>query len=314
MEGQGSGPSRPSRRRVLAGIGAGSLAGLAGCPGIGGRTTNESPTASPTPTAVPPDWAEGGPPNREEWEVTLAERFADGDLDRSRWQNGFGELSADCPAFEGPDHCAVADNSAVSDDRLVLSATTDTPAIPEDEQVSWREEDPSYSVGAVHTQNAFEQEFGYFEAKARVEVAAGTMPAFWLFKMEEGTHREIDVEFVGKDPNRLINFLVIYENGDDRTDRESFWYQFDAATPTDEAFQVWGLEWTPETIAIDVNGERIHTFDHHEVEQLHGEPLHLVLNHGVFEPPHWAGDPSPSDFPLEFEAEWVRVWQREDLM
>lgn len=329
--------TRPSRRQLLAAVGSGSLAGLAGCgtrsDGEGAVTAGESQdgttdgaTPSPTPTteaAAPTPttetWTAGGPPDRSRWSVTFQDAFESGDLDADVWRNGFGEYPLDCPVHEGPDHCAVPDNSFVADGRLVLEATAATPDIPPEEDWDGREQ-PSYSAGAVHTEGAFEQEFGYFETKSRVPTEPGTLPGSWFFiDIDEHDWREPHVyEKYGGGPGVEIEMGANWGEGDQaetsvgaiqRSDRGRV--ELDA--PTHERFIVYALEWGPDYLSWHVDGERVARSEHPGIaDQLAGEPVYWVLQNVVMTAADWIGDPAEADLPSRHEVEWVRAWQRED--
>lgn len=304
-----------SRRRYLATLAGGGLVGLARCDGgtdQDGRTSpgTDGTQPSPTPTPVPDDWAEGGPPERDGWEVTFADRFEGAGLDRSVWENGFGDRPLQCPQFDGRDFCAVEEQSFLRDGRLVLEATEGEPPVPEDEQ--WQDNlPPHYATGVVNTEDAFQQTFGYFECKARIEAEPGTNPAFWLFDIDDDYHREINVEFRGDERGRLVDFGVVHEDGEG----EPTFHSNDTylQTPTHETFHVFGVEWRPDEIGLDVDGERVITVeDFTPVTSLRGEDLYVVFDFAVFDGAEWIGDPADAEFPLEFEVEWVRAWQHEE--
>lgn len=304
-------PRPPSRRQLLAAVGSGAALGTAGCSGILGG--DGDPGADST--------EEGGPPDDGEWERTFADDFSTGELDRSVWQHGFGSNPLDCPDHEGPNHCAVPDHAAVEDGRLVLEASEATPEIPPEEDWDDRDTRPEYSVGAVHTEGAFEQEFGYFEAKSRIPADPGTLPACWFYvDISEHSWREPHVyEARGADGGESVEMGALWW--------ETEW-EFQTAgangpedstvpvdPPTDETFHVYGVEWGPESLAWYVDGERVGRSTHPGIaEHLAGEPVYWILNHGVFEAAEWVGDPAETEFPSLHEFEWVRAWQREDWM
>jgi len=292
---------RPSRRRLLASLGSGSALGIAGCLSSIGR---DGDGGSDT-------WAAGGPADREGWSVTFAEQFDGGELDTDVWSVGAGRAPMRCPDREGPNYCYLEDNVFVEDDRLVLEATEETPAIPQAEQPR-ETPPPAYSSGAVNTESGFEQEYGYFEAKTRVDAAPGTNPAFWLFiNLDLESWREINVEWPGAYGGRLTDVGIVYDRGQWDVQRHNHEHTF--SPPTDETFHVWGIEWTPERVAVDLNGERIVVDEGDYVgEHLPGRPLYVVLDFAVFEAAQWVGDPAEAEFPLRFETEWVRTWQREE--
>lgn len=291
--------TRPTRRRLLASVGAGAAVGVTGCSAIldgGDGTGDEADT-----------WEDGGPPDREGWTVTFENDFAASELDRSVWQNGFGEEPLLCPYHGGRAHCAVPEQSSVEDERLVLEAAAETPTVPPDEQ--WQEgTDPEYSVGAVHTEGAFEQALGYVEARTRVESGPGTNPAFWLFTIGDDHHHEINVEFRPDHGGQLVDVGIVRDGPGGELQHRN--YEHVLETPPSERFHTWGIEWGPEEIAIDLDGDRVYT-DGQFADDLAEEPMWIVFDFGVFDGAEWIGYPDPDAFPRHFEVEWVRAWQRE---
>lgn len=301
-----------SRRELLAAVGAGAAIGTAGCSAIlegeNGEASGNETDSDDTDTHRDADTlAAGGPPERDGWTVTFEDEFAAGELDRSVWQNGFGEEPLLCPYHGGRAHCAVPEQSYVEDGELVLEASAETPTVPPDER--WQEgSDPEYSVGAVHTEGVFEQTLGYFEARTRVESGPGTNPAFWLFTIGDD-HHEINVEFRPDRGGRLVDVGIVRDSpGGDVLRRN---YEHVLEQPAAEAFHTWGIEWGPEEIAIDLDGERVHT-DGRFADDLAETPMWLVFDFGVFDGAEWIGHPDPETFPRHFEIQWVRAWQREE--
>lgn len=341
-----SGDARPepSRRRVLTKLSAATAGatGLTGCLGdfTGSETATSTRTATQTATethvstqpsgasAVEPD--EYGPPSSGKWEATLSDHFDGGELDRSIWSPGIEGHGGNCADGGGRSFCWRPDHVTVDaeTDRLRLRVSDGAP--PPDERDP-RDADVGYTVGAVNTRDAFAQEFGYFEAAARIPDEPGTLPAFWLFLDKfESDWREINVyEKNGAHDATTLKMGSFFEQDDDGPERPAVEHQdnddrirveagegtdrIDVSDPVDETFHVFGLEWAPETLTWYVDGEVVGRVDHPGVaEFLPGRELFLVLNCAVFDGPDWIGSPADAHFPHSQEFEWVRAWQRTD--
>lgn len=289
-------------RRALVAAAAGSVLGTAGCTGLtsdGGDDEEEEPS---TP---------GGPPESQGWERTFEDRFDGGGLDADRWSYGMGGGTVRCPTQGPPNHCVADDHVWVDGDanQLRLRASEETP-----------DGDADYTVGAVSTAPAFQQTFGYFEARCRMPADDGTLPAFWLLSdFRDHRYRELTFEARGADDGEAIIFghQIVDEDGDVHLPEEvgagtdNFYDGFEA--PLDEAFHVLGIEWAPTHVAYYVDGEQVgHTTSVPIRESLPGAPMYVVLNNAVYRPADWVGDPANATFPTIYDVDWVRAWQHED--
>lgn len=246
----------PSRRRLLAALGATVSAGaLAGCDGDGdGERATDSPTATDTATEAPPttetqsptetdtpteteattetepttpaqgslDPANYGPPDADAtWEPTLSEYFDGGELDESVWSLGIEghHEGTHCADAGERSFCWTREHVTVDDETNRLRLRTSDEAVPEDEREPAGAE-ANYTVGAVNTRGNFAQEFGYFEIAARIPDEPGTLPAFWLFHDKfEHDWREIDIyEKNGRLDADVLKMGTWFEQDDDGPD------------------------------------------------------------------------------------------------
>jgi|GEM_PF-1967350 len=306
--------SRAVRRRDVLAMAGGTLGtGLAGCVSAGDGTEESAPagtasgsteTASATESSTddPPATAagEGGPPTDVGWELTFESTFSDGEWDGSTWALGAG-YEYTCAAMECWEEDAVwVDENT---ERLVIE-TTDEPS-----------GDAEYTSAAVATRDVFQQEFGYFEAKSRPPAQPGALPAFWAWwNADDWTYRrEIDVYEIGGTAATTATHSVHMDCGPrEQGAPPTVWRGGESTleTPADETFHVWGVEWTPESVAFYVDGEeRVRVEDTVVAECFAGEPLWLLLSTHVND---GFGDPAEADYPYTHEFEWVRAWQHEN--
>ena len=301
------------RRELLAAASAAGPIGIAGClggysdsdastEGGGSATDDGSPSGPRNDSDLGGGTAAdaGGPPGDGEWTTTFESTFSDGPRDRLTWSFGAG-YDLDCPQLE----CWRPDNVWVDQDaeRLVIETAA--------EQTG----DHDYTSGAVCTRSTFEQQFGYFEAKSRPPAQPGALPAFWAWwNADDWTYRrEIDVyEIPGADGSRALHNVHTDCQPREQGAAPTVWRGGEAAVdpPADDAFHVWGVEWTPTSIGFYVDGEETTRVEGRAVEECFaGEPLWLVLSTHVNDE---FGDPTEAEYPYTHEFEWVRAWQRED--
>jgi len=239
----------------------------------------------------------------------MQDDFADGQVDWDLWEIGYGPASeAPCAGIE----CARKENVSVEDGRLVLTTTPEgADEIPND---VWLAE---YTTGAVSTASSFHQQFGYFEAKAKIPIQPGALPAFWAWSAD-GNPPEIDFYEAFGDSSELSFGMPVDCNDNGEFIGTGTSYEPDA--PVDSTFHVIGTAWTPEYVAWYVDGQEIHREDGFYVEECHTpEPMYPMLNTYVLDEDSWAGDEVIGDhteaaYPYTHEFEWVRVWQRDDLL
>ena len=161
------------------------------------------------------------------------------------------------------------------------------------------------------------QTYGRFEIRARVPAGRGTWPAIWMLPDQNpyGNHSwpdngEIDImEHVGHNPN------VVHAT----THCKAYYFRInnqktgitrlpDATT----AFHTYAVEWTPETITADVDGQRYFATRNEGTgweAWPWNQPFHLLLNVAVGG--EWGGQKGVDDaaFPQQLVVDYVRFYQ-----
>ncbi|MBO2010595.1 family 16 glycosylhydrolase [Hymenobacter negativus] len=160
------------------------------------------------------------------------------------------------------------------------------------------------------------QLYGRFEIRAKIPVARGTWPAIWMLP-EQNTYGnkswpdngEIDImEHVGYDPN------VIHAT----THCKAYYFRTNTQktgitkVPDANAFHVYSMEWTPETITAQIDGQ---LYFAHRNEGTGWETwpwdkaFHLLLNVAVGG--EWGGlkGVDESAFPQQMVVDYVRFYE-----
>ena len=174
----------------------------------------------------------------------------------------------------------------------------------------------SYTSARLRTKDKGDWLYGRFEIRAKLPTGRGTWPAIWMLPTdwEYGgwpASGEIDImENVGFDPDTIVGTVHTKSfNHSIGTQKGKRIYCPDCYS----AFHVYTLEWEKEECRIYLDDQLYFTFknDHQGFESWpFGKRFHLLLNLAVGG--NWGGAQGVDDsiFPLSYEIDYVRVYQR----
>lgn len=186
----------------------------------------------------------------------------------------------------------------------------------------WRRnrEYAEYTSSSITTAKSHSWLYGRFEIRARVNGQKGSWPAIWTLGVDrEWPHNgEIDImEYY------LVNDVpTILANAAWGTERRytAAWdseriplSHFTGKNPRWlSEFHVWRMDWTKDYIRLYLDNELLNEIDLEKTSNPDGfnpfrQPHYLLLNLALGGN---GGDPSGSDFPLIYEVDYVRVYQK----
>jgi beta-glucanase (GH16 family) len=162
--------------------------------------------------------------------------------------------------------------------------------------------------------------FGHFEIRARINISKGSWPAIWTLgnSGEWPQNGEIDIlEFylIGGVPSILANFAwgtttrwVAKWDGANKplssfTSQDSKWA---------EKFHLWTMDWNKDTIRLSLDGILMNETLVSKTVNPDGsnpflQPHYILLNLALGAN---GGDPAQSAFPIPYEVDYVRVYQK----
>jgi len=177
-----------------------------------------------------------------------------------------------------------------------------------------------YTSASIQTRGLRQWQFGRFEIRARIDTAHGAWPAIWTLGVshEWPSGGEIDImEFYRiKDvPTILSNFAWgtkkrFVAKWDDLKKPLT---DFTAADPEwPKKFHIWRMDWNSEQINVYLDNTLLNTVLISETFNPDGfnpfmHPHYILLNLALGAV---GGDPSKSAFPVKYEVDWVRVYQK----
>jgi beta-glucanase (GH16 family) len=178
-----------------------------------------------------------------------------------------------------------------------------------------------YTSGSINTKGLKSWKYGRFEVRARIDSAKGSWPAIWTLGVEGQwpANGEIDImEFYIKDQKQsiLANAAHLGANQKPRWNSKvkPLTYFLDKDSKWLDKFHVWRMDWDEEAIKIYIDDELINHISiaktinpdgFNPFQQEHYFLLNLALGGQN------GGNPKFSEFPITYEVDYVRVYQKE---
>jgi beta-glucanase (GH16 family) len=186
----------------------------------------------------------------------------------------------------------------------------------------WKKNRPfaEYTSASIKSVGLREFLYGRFEIRAKIDVAKGAWPAIWTLgkAMEWPSCGEVDLlEYYIA--NGVPSILANVASGTS-TRWNAKWNSkvtplsyFTAKDPDwVNKFHVWRMDWTPDSINLYLDDELLNTTllantINADGSQPFHQPQYILLNLALGEN---GGDPSQSKFPITFQVDYVRVYQK----
>ena len=181
----------------------------------------------------------------------------------------------------------------------------------------WKEsrKEANYTSSSLTTRGKHQWTFGRIEIRARFPALEGLWPALWTTGVGRWPHHgEIDImEYYNH--GILANFCWAGPRGKDKWDASFYpMAQFDEKSWSD-TFHDWVLIWTPEKIAIYLDGKLLNDISMETPINEHGPAINPFVSPQAFRV-NFAlggtkgGNPDKTDFPQRYEIDYVRVYQK----
>lgn len=258
-----------------------------------------------------------------DWELVFYDEFNGNALDTSKWVSyyPFGKnFSDECLFCRIPspstDHIFRDENVVVENGSLNLWARK--------EKGEWYGVEKPYTAGIIFTKKQYRFTYGRFEIRCKIPEGRGLIPAFWIWSGE----REIDVFEIGtQNPDHVHTTIHRTPKPEER----NFWSKNIKKKIGTREFHTYSLEWSPSNIIWFIDGEEVRRITRYlsasgnpidcpdenstdllENLYLHDGPLALIANNSVAddENPFTKAPNKKTKFPLNFEIDYIRVYQQ----
>ena len=225
------------------------------------------------------------------------ENFDGAILNQAVWNYELGDGCPDlCGWGNNERQIYTETNHSISDGKLSIHA---------------RKEGAKYTSTKISTKGKKEFRYGRVEARAKLGVSKGLLPAFWMLGSNISSvgwpkSGEIDIlEYVGKEPEVVFTSLHTQDSHGNTINTKK------TTIPNIEVgFHVYAIEWTKDKIEFFVDDESVYTFapavknvDTWPFDQ----PFYIIVNLAVGGN-FWGPEVDDGGFPEEFVVDYFRVY------
>ena len=164
--------------------------------------------------------------------------------------------------------------------------------------------------------------YGRIEVRAKLPSAKGVWPAFWTLGENFASAGwpscgEIDImeNFGTFRGNRTLNNATLHGPGYSGAKGLTQTQPLPDKHTVDDGFHVYGIEWSPDSIEWNVDGDLYHKLTPASLpasaKWVFNAPQFLLLNLAIGGPRTFLGTPdAETPFPQEMAVDWVRIYQR----
>ncbi|HCD33193.1 MAG TPA: hypothetical protein DER01_12360 [Phycisphaerales bacterium] len=274
----------------------------------------ESIIAQTGDPAVIPDWVGKRPPVAGDWVVTFDEEFDAPSVDLSKWRN------------EGPNHWDKV--SRWSKNNIIIK--DGKASLHYEKKAGYHNDNPSqpyreYTGAYLDTFTKWSQCYGYFEARMKLPTAHGLWPAFWMMP-DRGEAFNLPSGSMSKrceTSNNGMEFDIMEQLGVWGPHRYNVAMHWDNYGPEHKAigtggiyvkhdkdgYFTAGLLWLPGKAVFYCNGVEVGRWEDPRISTIPGYMIVYMPSGG------WDGNElDDTKLPDDFTIDYVRVWQRKDLM
>ena len=162
-----------------------------------------------------------------------------------------------------------------------------------------------YTSASLCSRNSYH--YGRFEARIRTAGISGLVTGMFLHR--NSPRQEIDIEFLGKDPTKLL--VNVYYNPGGEGAKFDYGYRgtpvlIDLGFDASEAFHSYALEWSPTLIRWFVDGRLVHERANWEPTPIPQLPMQFYINLWASRSKQFAGRLSDAELPAHSHIEKVK--------
>ncbi|MDF1812893.1 MAG: glycoside hydrolase family 16 protein [Verrucomicrobiales bacterium] len=263
-----------------------------------------------SPVVELPEWIGKRPPVSGDWELTFQEEFDGDSVDESKW-NIYTQNYWDKRSHFSRENVIVGEGVVRLRFEHKTGRHNDDPAGAE---TKWQ-------TGFLDTYDKWSQRYGYFEARMKLPTAPGLWPAFWAmpdrgpadgpkWKRSQTSRGGMEFDIVehltrwGPHRYNVAFHWDGYGKGHKHTGTSSIYVGHDR-----DGFITAGLLWLPGEAVYYCNGKVVARWESPRISEV---PSILMFTHVSG---GWDNDAlDRSTLPDDFVIDYVRAWQRADLI
>jgi endo-1,3-1,4-beta-glycanase ExoK len=200
--------------------------------------------------------------------------------------------------FTFPESGSAMTTQAISTANSILSITLEKKCSP----VQGR----GYAGGEVASQKYFG--YGDFTVRLKNSLCEGTVSSFFLmnkWKAKDWVHKEIDIEFLGKNPNQVQFTVHLYPNKG--TEHVFFQHTHNLGFDSSKDFHDYTIQWRKDSISWLVDGRLAHTENRITPDSVMQIRMnHWAANENNIGMVQWLGHIDENALPSIVSYDWVK--------
>ncbi|RYX84135.1 glycoside hydrolase family 16 protein [bacterium] len=269
------------------------------------QTVTPDAAKSPLSVAEPPATLPG-------YKLVWNDEFnRDGAPDTTKWNYEMGFVRNKEPQWYQPQ------NARVEGGVLVIEARREKIAIPtfKEDSKEWQTNRrfAEFTSASLTTKEKIGWTYGHFECRARIDVREASWPAFWTVGMGRDWPAKGEVDIMEYyNSGLLANFFWAGgKNGGFAGNAKTKPIKNFTDPEWANKFHVWTMDWDATSMTLKVDGETLNTQDITKTINTADNfnpfqsPQYIILNQAIGH-----GNPEKTPFPMRFEVDYVRVYQK----
>jgi beta-glucanase (GH16 family) len=168
-----------------------------------------------------------------------------------------------------------------------------------------------YTSTSMTTSGKHSFQFGRFEMRAKIDIRQGSWPAFWILGDGTAWPQSGEVDIMEYYANKVLANVCTPNGGNCTWDSTNQSPASLGSTWADN-FHVWAMEWDATTINLFLDDKQVNTYAVSTANSTSPNPyatkkFYVLVNLAIGAN---GGDPSGTTFPITYQVDYVRVYQK----
>jgi beta-glucanase (GH16 family) len=168
-----------------------------------------------------------------------------------------------------------------------------------------------YTSTSMTTSGKHSFQYGRFEMRAKIDTRQGSWPAFWILGDGTAWPQSGEVDIMEYYASKVLANVCTPDGSNCTWDSTNQTLSSLGSTWSDD-FHVWAMEWDATTINLFLDDKQVNTYTVSTANSTNPNPydnkkFYILVNLAIGAN---GGDPSNTTFPITYQVDYVRVYQK----